>query len=384
MRQKNEAESALKPHIDVKVVDYKGETRVGLYCLYDRKIAAHIKKFPGAQWSQTLCCFHVPVRAALKRDLIRHFRGIVWVNLKALPAGFGFLKVPAAAPKRALALTVDHQLEVLKRYMVGRRYAPNSIDVYMDVLRSFALDTGLEDALQLTLASISAYNHNIVHDSKHSSSYQNQWINALKLWLKSLNAGIDLGGIERPIRRCRLPVVLSKGEVGTLLRLTGNLKHRFLLSFTYGTGMRIGEVLSLHCTDIDPDRKLVHIRLGKGLKQRYVPIGSGLLQLYNQYKEVYKPVRYVFEGGSGKAYSPRSAQLVLKSGLKKAGIHKPASLHTLRHSYATHLLESGIGLRIIQEILGHNSPKTTMLYTHVSEVTLGSVHSPVEDMISGI
>ncbi|MBK8505458.1 MAG: tyrosine-type recombinase/integrase [Saprospiraceae bacterium] len=194
---------------------------------------------------------------------------------------------------------------------------------------------------------------------------------------------LDLGeliDVERPKKAQSLPNVLTKEEVTRIILSTGNVKHKFLLAMTYGGGLRIGEVLRLQLPDFRVGEKLLYIRKSKGQKDRRVPLSDKMISMYREYQAAYGPKRYVFEGQTGDIYSTSSAQQVLRRACDKAGITIHVTLHTLRHSYATHLMESGVGLRYIQEILGHNSPKTTMIYTHVSGRRLSEVKSPLDDL----
>ncbi len=160
-----------------------------------------------------------------------------------------------------------------------------------------------------------------------------------------------------------------------------NIKHRTMLSLIYSCGLRCGELLKMKPKDIDSKRMLVMIRLAKGKKDRIVPLSEKVLQLLREYYKRYRPKEWLFEGQKvGEAYSERSLQLVLKHAIEKAGIKKPVSLHWLRHSYATHLLESGTDLRYIQELLGHKSSKTTEIYTHVSTKSIQNIRSPFDDL----
>jgi integrase/recombinase XerD len=178
-----------------------------------------------------------------------------------------------------------------------------------------------------------------------------------------------------------LPNVLSKEEVKAILESTKNIKHRAMLSLIYSCGLRCGELIHLKPTDIDSKRNLVIIRNGKGRKDRIVPLSPKILDLLREYYKSNKPKIYLFEGQfEGIMYSDRSLQLVLKQSLQTANIKKPVTLHWLRHSYATHLLESGTDLRYIQELLGHNSSKTTEIYTHVSTKSLQQIKSPFDDL----
>jgi site-specific recombinase XerD len=178
----------------------------------------------------------------------------------------------------------------------------------------------------------------------------------------------------------KLPVVLSKEEVARLIRVTDNLKHRSILVTIYSLGLRSGELRSLRIRDLDGDRSVITIYSAKGKKDRQLMFPEKLRQLLRTYYIQYRPKEYLFEGQSRDQYSRTSMQKILKRSLHKAGITKKATLHSLRHSFATHLLEDGVDVRIIQKLLGHNSIKTTMIYTHVARDSLVSVPSPLESL----
>lgn len=182
-------------------------------------------------------------------------------------------------------------------------------------------------------------------------------------------------------REYKLPVILSKEEVHSILSGITNLKHKAIISTLYACGLRLSEVLNLTLKDIDSYRMLVRVEQSKGKKDRYVPLPSNLLELLREYYKLYKPYYYLFEGQYRGKYAARSVQNVFKRAVQKAGVQKPVSVHTLRHSYATHLLESGVDVRIIQKLLGHASIKTTQIYTQVTNSKIQSVRSPFEDMV---
>jgi integrase/recombinase XerD len=192
---------------------------------------------------------------------------------------------------------------------------------------------------------------------------------------------MEVDFIQRPRREKRLPNVLSKNEVKSILEAPTNLKHRAMLSLIYACGLRRSELLNLTLKDILSDRNLLFIRQSKGKKDRVVPISIKLIEMLRDYYKAFKPKTWLFEGQEvGEKYSERSIQLVLNQAVEKAKIVKPVSLHWLRHSYATHLLESGTDLRYIQELLGHSSSRTTEIYTHVSTRNLQQIRSPFDDL----
>jgi integrase/recombinase XerD len=187
--------------------------------------------------------------------------------------------------------------------------------------------------------------------------------------------------IYRPKTEKLLPNVLSKEEIKMILNAHGNIKHKTMLSLIYSCGLRRSELINLKHTDIDSKRNIVIIRQAKGKKDRIVPLSIKILDMLRDYFRLYKPKIWLFEGNeAGSLYSEQSLQKVLKQALAKVGIKKPVTLHWLRHSYATHLLEAGTDLRYIQEILGHSSSKTTEIYTHVSTKSLQNVKSPFDDL----
>lgn len=174
---------------------------------------------------------------------------------------------------------------------------------------------------------------------------------------------------------------MSKEEIKLILEAHSNIKHKTMLSLIYSCGLRRSELLNLKPNDIDSKRNIVIIRQSKGKKDRITPLSPKILELLRAYYTIYKPKIFLFEGQkSGSIYSEKSLQSVLKQALQKAKINKPVTLHWLRHSYATHLLESGTDLRYIQELLGHNSSKTTEIYTHVSTKSLQQIKSPFDDL----
>ena len=225
------------------------------------------------------------------------------------------------------------------------------------------------------------FNNNYILKNNFSSSFQNQVVNAVKLYFSAIqHKKIDVELIHRTRREKVLPNVLSKEEVKAILDAPYNLKHRAMLAMIYSCGLRRGELLSLTKFDIDSKRMVVIIRMAKGKKDRIVPLSPKILNLLRDYYKSYNPKEFLFEGQSGGKYSEKSLENVFKQSLFKARNKKPVTLHWLRHSYATHLLESGTDLRYIQDLLGHKSSKTTEIYTHVSTKNIQNIRSPFDDL----
>ena len=279
-------------------------------------------------------------------------------------------------------MNTQQHLTQFSHYLKYRRYSPNTIKTYTDALGVFFQFHHTKSPEQLGIAEIIHFNTGYILRKNLSASYQNQVINAIKLFYRNrFNRNMDLDNIQRPRREKRLPNVLSKQEIKAIIEAPTNLKHRAMLSLTYACGLRRSELLNLTLSDVLSDRNLLFIRQSKGKKDRVVPIGDKLIDMLRTYYKAYKPKTWLFEGQhTGDRYSERSLQLVLKQALVKAGNKKSVSLHWLRHSYATHLLESGTDLRYIQELLGHSSSKTTEIYTHVTTKSLQQIRSPFDEL----
>jgi integrase/recombinase XerD len=218
-----------------------------------------------------------------------------------------------------------------------------------------------------------------INELKLSESTIHSRINAIKFYyekvLKQPQISIE---IPRPKKPLQLPKVLSLQQVKQLFDATPNLKHNTILKLCYGLGLRVSEIVSLKLTDIDSKRMQVLVERAKGKKDRYVNLPESILPQLRAYYVQYKPKKYLFEGQNGDRYSTRSAQQVFKKALHRSGIHKELGIHSLRHSYATHLLEAGTDIRYIQALLGHNDIKTTLIYTNVSDNSLRKIKSPLD------
>ena len=214
-----------------------------------------------------------------------------------------------------------------------------------------------------------------------SVSQQNQRINAIKFYYeKVLGRDKQYYDIHRPKKEQKLPKVLGKEEIKKILNCTENIKHKAILSLLYSAGLRRSELINLQLTDIDSSRMVILIHGGKGKKDRISLLSQKLLILLRDYYKKYKPGKNLFEGQNRAKYSPTSIGKILKRSAKKAGIQKKVTPHMLRHSFATHLLEQGTDLRFIQELLGHNSSKTTEIYTHVAVKNLVDIKNPIDDL----
>jgi site-specific recombinase XerD len=216
-----------------------------------------------------------------------------------------------------------------------------------------------------------------------SESYQNLQINAIKFFYEQLlNRPREHYDLPRPRKPFILPNVLSMADVLKLFEVTTNIKHRTMMMLSYSAGLRISEAINMKLSDIDSRRMMIHIHGAKGKRDRVVMLSEYLLSELRDYYRLYRPKEYVFEGQGGGRYSARSIQLFFQRSVNEAGIRKRVTFHSLRHCFATHLLEGGTDLRSIQKLLGHQSIKTTIRYTHVSTNDLKQVTSPLDKAIS--
>lgn len=235
---------------------------------------------------------------------------------------------------------------------------------------------------ELNSEQIEEYLLSLIQDAGHSASYINQGVAAYKFLYKEV---LSLNGVVINLphmkQEKRLPDILSKKEVAAIIGSVKNLKHKAILVVTYSAGLRVGETVSLTVKDIDSQRMLIHIRQGKGKKDRYSLLSKKALAVLRDYARMYRPKEWLFEGAEfGKHITERSAQKVFESACKRAGITKDVSIHDLRHAFCTHLLENGTDIRYIQELVGHSSPKTTQIYLHVSTKHIGCIESPLDRM----
>jgi len=259
-----------------------------------------------------------------------------------------------------------------------KNFSDDTIKVYVHAVKKFSLFLGRSPD-ESTAEDVRAF---MIHqlDRGLSRSYCVILRNALRhLYVDTLGRTDELQAVPRPKRERRLPVVLSRQEVQRLFAVMENIKHRALFMVAYDAGLRLSEVLNLRIEDIDSQRMVIRICQGKGKKDRYGRPSKGLLKLLREYWRVCRPESFLFPGAClHKRYNVSTPGQILKKLCRKAGISKCVSMHTLRHSFATHLLEAGTNLRVIQQLLGHSSIQTTCLYTHISIEGLREAPSPME------
>jgi site-specific recombinase XerD len=382
----------LTKRIQLKRVVHRQKECIVIPFPYDEVLLERVRKIPGATYSKTMKCWYVPDSPGIVTKIIDAFRGAAWID-KTKVDNRQDIKRTATIPiaqanekmsaKRPLTELQSQCLEQLERKLKLRGYSPNTLRTYSQHFKEFMQFFYDSDPVDLGEEEIRNYLLYLVDNKKLSKSTQNQAINSIKFYYeKVLGQERKVYQLERPMREYRLPAVLSQEEVLKIFEAASNLKHRLMLMLIYASGLRRSELLNLQVGDVDINRCMVLIRGGKGRKDRQSVFASYLTPLLNEYLKKYKPGFWLFEGVGGEKYSASSLRQLLKAAAEKAGIRKRVRLHMLRHSFATHLLESGTSTRYIQVLLGHQSPKTTELYAQVSRFALDRIKSPLDELVS--
>lgn len=271
-------------------------------------------------------------------------------------------------------------LKTLQNRLKLQRYANNTIKSYCGYAQVFLEQMEKYNRLdEIPISEIELFINTKVIQENISVSYQRSLVGAIKKVFELVeNQKIELNYLYPKRKVNKLPTFFSQEEVRNLLNATENLKHKAILTIIYSCGLRLSELINLKIADIKSESDLLLIRQSKGNKDRIVALPDKLLLLLREYYKVYQPKDFLFEGAKGNQYSERSVQLILKNAMSKAGVLSKGSVHTLRHSYATHLIKSGIDVRVVQELLGHNDIRTTMIYTHITDIDKKSTPSPLD------
>ncbi|MES2764218.1 MAG: site-specific tyrosine recombinase/integron integrase [Bacteroidota bacterium] len=364
---------------------HKNKPRVFLRFENNTEASGLVRNLLGGEWSFTQKAWHIAYEDKVFEkvcDLFYKYHVRVFLKNQYDP-NYISRKPEEKKSTPSLHTLSEEATEKLKEFdmwMKSRRYSENTINTYTNAINVFLGYYNKKPVCEISNEDLIKFNNDFILANKFSASYQNQVINAVKLFfriveLKTMRPEL----IHRPKSPKLLPNVLSKEEIKQILQAPSNIKHKAMLSLIYSCGLRCGELLRLTLNNIDSKRGVVIIKQSKGRKDRIAPLSPKITEMLREYYTAYKPQIYLFEGQvKGSMYDERSLQQVLKQSIQKCGINKPVSLHWLRHSYATHLLENGTDLRYIQEILGHSSSRTTEIYTHVSTKSIQNVTSPFD------
>lgn len=345
--------------------EHRGKKVIWIRFPYTLEAKNHLRDYVKVKWSNTQKSWYAP----------------------DVPTYRKFFGLQTSKPKLSKEVMIKihpiNQTEI-DRYisqMILKGYSPSTIRTYslefaqlLYLLKDFPVN-------KLSPEKLKSYFLYCAKELKLSENQIHSRINAIKFYYEKVlhNEKMFLN-IPRPKKHLILPKTLSMQEIKRLFRVTKNPKHLLMLKLCYGMGLRVSEIVNLKVSDIDSDRMQVLIQRAKGKKDRYVNLPKSVLESLLEYYKIYKPKEYLFEGQYGGAYAKRSAQAVFKEAMQKAKINKQIGIHGLRHSYATHLLEMGTDISLIQKLLGHNNLKTTLLYTHVSDKNLAKVKSPLDNL----
>lgn len=359
--------------------------QIGIQFNSDKVIQAIVKQLPEPKWSNTYGMVYIPNTKDNLTEIFEKFRGVAWINCR-----YFFSDRPLKNNNEPLdvqwfrnrKLPKDHKVcpEEYFAKLEIKKYSLNTARTYITLFEAYLNHYKDHNPIHLNENDVRNYLGHLVR-TKRSNSYINQSINAIKFYYEVVmgmpNRFYD---IERPIREVKLPEVLSKKEVSGILSKLQNIKHKCIVSLLYSAGLRLGELLNLRIKDIDSDRMLIRVQGAKGNKDRYTILSPSLLVDLRKYYLQYRPKDYLFEGPKGSKYSTTSVRKIVKRAAVRSRIQKNVKPHTLRHSFATHLLEDGTDLRYIQTLLGHNSSRTTEIYTHVATNIIKDIKSPLDTL----
>jgi integrase/recombinase XerD len=345
---------------------------------FDRALVAHVRSIEGRQWDAGRLLWVLPrteeaLNALLRApgaqfDLDPRLMHLVRAPYDAVPDPA--LAAGGTARSSDLLLRVSEDLRL-------QGYSPRTRRSYVGHVRRF-LEAHPEAAAELRADQVRRHLLRLQADDA-SSSYQRQAISAIKFLARVMGCEEVVETVQRPRRERKLPGVLSRGEVRRIIDAAEYPKHRLALMLVYSAGLRVSEVVRLKVGDIDRERGLIRVRGAKGRKDRYTLLSNTAADMLLRNGLSTDPDAWILPGGRpGRHLTTRSVQKVFERAIARAGVPKDASVHTLRHSFATHLLESGTSLRHIQTLLGHSSPKTTEIYTHVSQGDLRRITNPLD------
>jgi site-specific recombinase XerD len=331
-----------------------------------------IRDVPDAKWHPKQRYWSLP----MSPDAREAVRTLLFAASQPAP---GAAMPVADAADVAIDHTPDEWIAKLKEELVLRRYSGRTLKAYEHHARMFLRHID-RPVTQCRAEHVRAYLLHRADEDEVSTSYHSQAVSALRFFFTHILYNPDaVRVIPRPKRGRRLPTVLGRNDARRILGALENPKHRALLMLMYSAGLRVGEVVRIRIEDLDADRKLIRVRGGKGRKDRYTLLSDRALDAVREYIAEYGPTTWLFPGERpSRPIASRTAQKIVENARERAGVKIHTSAHTLRHSFATHLLEAGTDLRYIQELLGHASPKTTQIYTHVSRRDLVRIQSPLD------
>ena len=379
----------------LKAIDSEQNT----YFAFKVQISSHemdqIKSFPIRFWDKTHKVWLIPYSKANWQLLFQKIGKTPYrvveqvIQLDYFPERFYGKKdasITSAKQKEkeeTEGLSSFHQDAILrmKEQLIIRRYQPNTHRTYLSCMAEFLRYHNSVSATDLKYEDIKTFMLHKIRVDKISESTQNSLINAIKFYYEHVEGRDKFYLYDlRPRKAKKLPGFLSKEETAKLLKATENIKHRLMLQLIYSAGLRLGELIRLKVKDIHIEMGIIEIKCAKGKKDRITKLSKTLIPLLQRYLMECKPSYYLIEGQTGGKYSARSVQAVLHQAVQKSGVDENTTVHTLRHTFATHLILDGMDIRLVQELLGHNSLKTTEIYTHITDKMKKDIISPLDHL----
>jgi site-specific recombinase XerD len=361
----------------VNVLDTGEHLEVSLRRGFDRADLSVLRAISGRRWDAARLVWVVPNRPDVRQVLeIRFGERLSWSGGSGAEPG----QCEPAPRSQAQAPSRDELLKRMSDRLVLGGYSPRTRKVYLGHVRRFLAwresDPGLDP-----VPSARDYLLHLVERRRVSRSFHSQAVSALRILCEQvLGQPHDAAAIPRPKPEHRLPVVLGRDEMRSFLTAIGHPKHRALVLLIYSAGLRVSEAVRLRPEDLDNARGMLRVRRGKGGKDRYTLLSRTALEAVRIYREAFPSTTWLFPGTRpDRHYTARSVQKIVARAAAQAALGKKVTPHTLRHSFATHLLEAGTDLRCIQELLGHSSSRTTEIYTHVSATRLAAIRSPLDE-----
>ncbi len=347
-----------------------------------------VKNIHGRRWDAENKVWELPYTKLTLRFVEQYLKEVAEIAFtpaqdipETMPVGGSKAALRYAQPREVIPARYEQAVTALEQVLMLKRYSFRTIKTYKYSFRQFIRYYDDIKPSQINRRQIDDYVAGLIRERHISESYQDQILSAIKLfYTEVVDQAQKVERLLRPKRPDKIPQVLTDKEVSRLLKAVDNLKHRAILMLIYSAGLRLGEVLKIRMTDIQPDKSRIFVRGAKGKKDRCTLLSSRAWELIRSYLEMYRPIEWLFEGPQGGPYSERSVQLVFTRAKEKSGINPFATVHTLRHSFATHLLEKGVDLRYIQELLGHESSKTTEIYTKITKKGWDKIKSPLDDL----
>ena len=370
-------------HITLKHLLINNTRYIGLQFSSDKVLNSLVKDLTDLAWSNAYSMFCLPNTKENLDSIFKLFNGVAWIN-----TNYFFDKSNSKNLDETFDVQWFRQRQKRSNYKTCpesfldkleiKRYANNTVRTYVSCFEQFINHYSSKTIDDLNENDVRDYIR-ILIQKEWSTSYINQSINSIKFYYENvLGMPNRFYKIERPRKEKKLPIILSPSEVKDLIDATNNIKHRCIVSLLYSAGLRRSEVLNLKPADIDSARMLIKVNDAKGKKDRFTLLAQSTLQDLRLYYKDYRPQHYLFEGQRSEKYSATSIGKVISNAVAKTRIKKHVTAHTLRHSFATHLLENGTDLRYIQLLLGHSSTKTTEIYTHVASHKFISIKNPLD------